>query len=96
MDINEIVKEVTKNVMEKAGVKAGSGQKNAGYDASYAQYGAYRSGLRGGFRPYIPLWRNVVNRQSERIGNESLAVLAVRLLLWGGTNEKNIFVFCKI
>jgi deoxyribose-phosphate aldolase len=46
MDINEIVKEVTKSVMEKVGapaapVTASSGGPkiaNAGYDASYAQY----------------------------------------------------------
>jgi deoxyribose-phosphate aldolase len=40
MDINEIVREVTKNVMEKAGVQtAGTAQiVKAGYDASYAQY----------------------------------------------------------
>jgi deoxyribose-phosphate aldolase len=44
MDINEIVKEVTKSVMEKAGILNASapsavpGAVNAGYDASYAQY----------------------------------------------------------
>ena len=40
MDINEIVKEVTKSVMEKTGVQAASGPRivKAGYDASYGQY----------------------------------------------------------
>jgi len=40
MDINEIVKEVTKNVMEKAGTQEAQGQRiaKAGYDAGYAQY----------------------------------------------------------
>ena len=40
MDINEIVKEVTKNVMEKTGIHAaaGPGIVKSGYDASYAQY----------------------------------------------------------
>jgi len=39
MDINEIVKEVTKNVLEKAGSQTVPGVvKNAAYDCSYAQY----------------------------------------------------------
>ena len=40
MDINEIVKEVTKNLLEKAGAQTVQGQRSAkaGYDASYAQY----------------------------------------------------------
>ena len=40
MDITEIVKEITKNVMEKTGGGAapGPGIAKAGYDASYAQY----------------------------------------------------------
>ena len=40
MDINEIVREVTKSVMEKAGVQAAPGPMSAktGYDASYGQY----------------------------------------------------------
>ena len=38
MDINEIVKEVTRSVMEKAGGEASVKITKAGYDASYAQY----------------------------------------------------------
>ena len=40
MDINEIVKEVTKNVMEKTSAQAASGPRviKTGYDAGYAQY----------------------------------------------------------
>jgi len=40
MDINEIVKEVTKNLVEKVGAQTVQGQwsTKAGYDASYAQY----------------------------------------------------------
>lgn len=38
MDINEIVKEVTKSVMEKTGAGVSGGAKSAGYDAGYARY----------------------------------------------------------
>ena len=39
MDINEIVKEVTKNVLERTGVQAAApGSRNTAYDASYAKY----------------------------------------------------------
>jgi deoxyribose-phosphate aldolase len=38
MDINDIVKEVIKKVMEKTGTLAAPGPEAAGYDAGYAQY----------------------------------------------------------
>jgi deoxyribose-phosphate aldolase len=38
MDINEIVREVTKSVMEQIGGTAAKGTGTVGYDASYAQY----------------------------------------------------------
>ena len=38
MDISEIVKEVTKNVLEKAGAQAVPAPQNAGFDAGYAKY----------------------------------------------------------